>query len=332
MRNTYIAFLVMVIAWMTLAQIKPKASWTQQCTTEGAIVQETFQNDGFYCTSWPGDAQWICDNQAETICQSACYSCGARPYSAFNCMWENYPFPYPNSGAVQYGCTQSSPWPQKYYIECSCLLYSCLPPGTFCTDNTQCCTSYCDAGYCSPSPILLDLAGNSHNLHLTSAGDGVRFDINATGQRVQVAWTRAGSDMAFVVLDRNGNGSVDDGAELFGSATPLTGGSTAANGFIALTDLDVTSGGPVDGRIDSRDPAYDSLRLWLDRNHNGVSEFGELLTLDEAGVTAIFTHYRESRRTDLNGNRYAFVGSALVNRNGREHRRVVFDVLLRVAR
>jgi hypothetical protein len=101
---------------------------------------------------------------------------------------------------------------------------------------------------------------------------------------------------------------------------------------MALADLDVASGGPIDGRIDSRDPVYASLRLWLDRNHNGLSEFGELLTLSEEGVIALFTQYRESRRTDQNGNRYAFVGSALVEQNGREHRRVLFDVLLKTVR
>jgi hypothetical protein len=72
--------------------------------------------------------------------------------------------------------------------------------------------------------------------------------------------------------------------------------------------------------------------LWIDRNHNGQSESDELYGLDGFGVSTIFTNYRESRRTGRRGNRYVYVGSALVLRDERERRRAVTDVFLTVQR
>src|SRR5436190_12147755 len=72
--------------------------------------------------------------------------------------------------------------------------------------------------YSQPSPIVMDLDGNG--FHLTSAAAGVQFDLQASGRRDQVSWTEPGSHDAFLVLDRNGNGLIDDGSELFGDHTP----------------------------------------------------------------------------------------------------------------
>lgn len=143
----------------------------------------------------------------------------------------------------------------------------------------------------------------------------------------RVGWTEPDSEVAFLVLDRNENGIIDDGSELFGNATPKRDGSRAANGFEALLDLD---GGPEssDGAITASDGAYTRLRLWLDRNHNGRSEPDELLTLEEAGVVAIFTDYEVGRREDRHGNRYALSGTALVEKAGQQLRRRIFDVVL----
>lgn len=108
-------------------------------------------------------------------------------------------------------------------------------------------------------------------------------------------------------MDRDGNGTIDRGSELFGNATRLSNGDRPAN-----------------------DLHYSRLRLWGDANHNGVSEPGELLTLQEAGVTAILTAYTETRRVDRNGNEYRYVGTVLVRRNGHDSPRQIFDVVLRV--
>ena len=128
-------------------------------------------------------------------------------------------------------------------------------------------------------------------------------------------------------MDRNGNGKIDDGSELFGSSTIKTDGKRAINGFDALFDLD---GGPgrSDHQIDARDDAYSRVLLWLDRNHNAVSDQGELLTLQQAGVRTIFTDYRDGPRVDKEGNKYRYVGDSLVVKNKQESDRTIFDVYL----
>jgi hypothetical protein len=200
-----------------------------------------------------------------------------------------------------------------------------------CVDSAECCSGTCSntSFDCqSPSPILINLRNSSNNYHLTPARDGVRFDIDADGDTEQVSWTEADSEVAFLVMDRNGNGIVDDGSELFGNYTRLNNGQRAPHGFEALLDLD---GGPdiSDGRVDSRDSYFAQLRLWTDRNHNGISEPAEVVSLSEAGVTTIFTTYRETSRIDRNGNSYRYLGRALVRNNGQEVPRHVFDVFLR---
>ena len=199
----------------------------------------------------------------------------------------------------------------------------CAYPNAFLSKTCSCDTV--------PTPILINLASNSPDYDLTSAVDGVAFDINADGVLDQVAWTETDSPVAFLVLDRDHDGTIDDGSELFGNATIMSTGSRAANGFDALLDLD---GGTSisDGKIDVTDAVYPQLRLWLDRNHNGFSETNELVTLVQGRLNVIFTDYRESRHVDRNGNHYRFFGTALMSTNGKELPRRIFDVFLSTVR
>lgn len=204
----------------------------------------------------------------------------------------------------------------------------CTGLNDICGTDAQCCYGYVCTGVCSyPSPIMINLKNNSSNYQLTSYTDGVSFDINASGVPLRVGWTEPDSLIGLLALDRNGNGTIDDGSELFGTGTKKRDGRSALNGFEALVDLD---GGPdvSDGTIDVNDPHYALLRLWFDYNHDGVSQAAELVSLSHAGVHKLFTAYEETPRMDRHGNVYKYEGSALVVRNGKEHRHKLFDVFL----
>src|SRR5256885_2626543 len=153
-------------------------------------------------------------------------------------------------------------------------------------------------------PIVIDFAGIG--IALTNPTEGLDFDLSGNGTRDRLGWTQADSDDAWLALDRNGNGLIDNGAELFGDFTSQPAASNK-NGFLALAEFDRReNGGNGDGVVDSRDYVFHNLRLWQDTNHNGVSEAEELHTLESLNVTVLELGFRESRRVDRYGNEFKY--------------------------
>jgi len=153
----------------------------------------------------------------------------------------------------------------------------------------------------------VDVLGNG--FEMTSASSGVFFDLEGKGVVSKFAWTTADSDDAWLALDRNNNGLIDNGKELFGDVTPqdIHPEGVERNGFLALGLYDSPAyGGNGDGVISSQDSIFNRLRLWKDANHNGVSETCELSTLPELGVEKIDLDYRGSKRVDEHGNEFRY--------------------------
>ncbi|MCC6145722.1 MAG: hypothetical protein IT368_18090 [Candidatus Hydrogenedentes bacterium] len=143
-------------------------------------------------------------------------------------------------------------------------------------------------------PITFDL--DNDGLELTSYRNGARFDILGNGSLASTAFVTGGD--AFLALDRNGNGSIDSGAELFGDQRG------AVNGYEELRKLDSNG----DNRIDRNDTGFDSLKLFRD-NGNGRTEEGELISLADAGITEISLGYTNVDQVASGGNRLAQIAS-----------------------
>ncbi|MEW6036671.1 MAG: hypothetical protein AB1648_00180 [Pseudomonadota bacterium] len=130
-------------------------------------------------------------------------------------------------------------------------------------------------------PLVLDLDGDGIETVGTDPNRPILFDHDADGMKTGSGWIQG--DDAFLVLDRNGNGLIDSGRELFGDSTLKSNGQLARDGFDALADLDANH----DGVLNAADAAFANLRLWRDLNQDGNSQGNELFTLNQLGIAGI---------------------------------------------
>jgi Ca2+-binding RTX toxin-like protein len=144
-------------------------------------------------------------------------------------------------------------------------------------------------------PLVFDLNGDGIINTVGLSDSTTYFDIDSTGFAKRVGWI-APQD-GILVYDKNDNGYIDNGSEVFGDAT--------TDGFTALVRLADSDG---DGQITSNDPLFASLKIWQDDNQDGLSQAGELRVLSEYQITAIGTTATPVG-LDSNGNIIAAVGN-----------------------
>lgn len=183
------------------------------------------------------------------------------------------------------------------------------------------CGYSCQEGSGADSPIIINFENGGYRL--TGIEAPVCFDIAATGHATCTGWTAAGAQEAFLALDRDGDGTISSGAELFGNATMLKNGQRAPNGFAALAELDDNG----DGVIDHDDAIWPALMLWTDLNHDGVSQPAELRPVSGSSITAIGLDYHWSGRRDVSGNTFRYQSQVwMTNGTGHIMTRPVYDI------
>ncbi|MFH5734051.1 calcium-binding protein [Pseudomonas aeruginosa] len=149
-------------------------------------------------------------------------------------------------------------------------------------------------------PLALDLDGDG--LETVSSNSGITFDFDGDGLKTGTGWVA--KDDGFLVWDRNGNGTIDNGGELFGVDFVKSNGQKASDGFDALRDLDSNR----DGIFDVKDEQFGELKIWQDLNQDGIAEANELKSLDGHNITAINLDIEKSTE-DNNGNLISAIGS-----------------------
>jgi hypothetical protein len=241
-----------------------------------------------------------------------------------------------NGGGFSYTFSPTQPlWSGSHYYKASCAAES-LPPlsAPVCTPTTpsepaegdEC--QYWDTTSCSwqwapcgegggSSPIIVDTTGKGFHFTDPAKGEYVTFDIQGNGTYEKLSWPRAGSGNAWLVLDRDGDGIIKDGTELFGNFTQHSNADIPnypnPNGFLALEWYDkAAQGGNMDLMISDQDAIWPKLKLWIDTHCYLTPDApcqslpDELFSLDSKGVRSISLVYGAGPKTDAVGNQFKF--------------------------
>ena len=124
-------------------------------------------------------------------------------------------------------------------------------------------------------PVALDLNGDG--VQTTGAARTVAFNVDDSGYLKNTAWLN-NSD-GFLFLDRNLNGQIDGGKELFSNSTVALSG----RGLNGMRWVDSN----YDGSLSALDPVWNELKVWQDANGNGAADAGETKTLAQLSITSL---------------------------------------------
>ncbi|WP_143824231.1 calcium-binding protein, partial [Neisseria canis] len=160
-----------------------------------------------------------------------------------------------------------------------------------------------DGKYNVNDPLVLDLDGDGIETVGSQGYKGTLFDHNKDGIQTATGWVA--SDDGLLVIDLNSDGVINNGSELFGDSAVLKDGSNAAHGYAALKEFDSNA----DGMVDAKDENFDKLRVWRDLNQDGISQEGELFTLESLNIQSLDVAYQDVNTRLGNGNTIAQKGS-----------------------
>ena len=241
------------------------------------------------------------------------------------------------SGGMNCSCASDADCDDPHWTGLTCVNGTCQiingaassSTGTVCQGTSS--TSSTTGGGTSGTTTTSAGNGGGASTPLVLSFDNARVDFTQTSGHFELGqgdakttdWVSARTP--WLALDRDGNGRIDSGEELFGSLTKLPDGRRAQNGFEALAALDANH----DGKLDSKDPAFAKLVLWSDADQDRRSSRGELTSLAQAGVVAIELTYVNGAACDSRSNcEGQHAGFVFKGADGKLQRGSVIDVYL----
>lgn len=149
-------------------------------------------------------------------------------------------------------------------------------------------------------PLIFDLDGDG--IETVGTDRGILFDHDGDGVKSGTGWVSA--DDGFLVYDKNNDGIINNGGELFGDFTRFANGTLARDGFDALRTVDINN----DGVINVTDTSFNSLKIWRDINQDGQSQANELFSLSTLNISAINLTKTTNNQSLTNGNQLLDTG------------------------
>lgn len=159
-------------------------------------------------------------------------------------------------------------------------------------------------------PLVLDLDGNGIiDIQAINGYKGAMFDHDGDGIATATSWI--GSKDGLLVFDKNNDGIINSGRELFGDSTLIDNDTLAKHGYEALAKFDDNH----DGVIDVNDTAFGSLKVWQDKNGDGISTFDELIGLSSLGIDRLFLEHSDVNQVFDNA---TIIKQGKFSQNGKE--------------